>query len=120
MLRTIAVAVVMFTAVVLTAADKSKLEGTWKLDKSDSELPKGASAVIVFEKNGTFNMKIEVGTTKVELPGTWTLDGDKLTVVQKDPTGKQKTETMKIEKLDDTDLVTIDEKGKKDQFKKSK
>lgn len=97
-----------------------KLVGTWKLSKSETPLPPNASATIDFTKDGKLNMKIEVAGQKLEMPGTWKLDGSKLKVKQSGPDGKEKEETMEIKSLTDSDLVTIDEKGKKDEFTKVK
>lgn len=102
------------------AADAAKIEGTWKLTKSETPLPPGATALLIFGKDGKLTMKIEAGGQKLELQGTWKLDGEKLITMQKTPDGKEVKESHTIKKLDDTDLITVDEKGKSDEFKKQK
>jgi len=120
MLRALSAFAVIVLASTLAAADATKLEGTWKLVKSENPLPPGATAHLVFIKDGKLAIKIDVGGQKLELEGTWKMDGDKLVTMQKTPDGKEQKESHTIKKLDDTDLITVDEKGKTDEFKKAK
>jgi uncharacterized protein (TIGR03066 family) len=122
MIRSIAAAVVFASATIAVAADAKptaeKLVGTWSLVKSENELPPGAKASLTVNKDGTFVMKLDIGGQKLDLPGTWKLDGNKLNVVQKAPDGSEMKESMEIKSLTDDELVTVDAKGKKDEFKR--
>lgn len=109
-----------------TAADDKdkptaeKLVGVWKLVKSSEELPKDLDATLETTKDGKFVMKVAFGDNKLEMTGTWKLDGNKLTVEYVDGPEKGKKETMEITNLTDDEFVTVDEKKKKDEFKKVK
>lgn len=109
-----------------TAADDKdqptpeKLVGIWKLVKSSEDLPKGLEATLEATKDGKFVMKVAFPEGKLEMTGTWKLDGNKLTVEYADGPEKGKKETMEITKLTDDEFVTLDEKKKKDEFKKVK
>ena len=56
------------------------------------------------------------------MEGAYKLDGDKLTVTLRTPEEKDKelTDTVTITKLTDKELITKDQKGKVDEFKKKK
>ncbi|HTU18619.1 MAG TPA: lipocalin family protein [Gemmataceae bacterium] len=109
------------------ASNKDKIVGTWELTKGGGEMPPGA--IIELTKDG--KMKISVKDPKGQtqtMDGTYTVDGDKLITgpLDKDgkpikgKDGKEMKDTMTILKLTDTELVTKDEKGKTDEFKKKK
>lgn len=107
---------------LLAAAEPDQLVGVWKLSRTESKLPKDATAILTFEKNGQMMMNIEIPSqmVKVNLPGKWSLNGDELTVVQKAPDGKENKETMTIKELTATRLVTLDGDRKKDEFERVK
>lgn len=95
------------------------LVGTWVLTKS-GQLPVGVTATIEIAAAGEFTMTVNIGDQKLMMAGTWKLDGDKLTVTVKGPDGKEKPETMTIKRLDSTELITVDERGQQDEFKREK
>ncbi len=97
-----------------------KLAGTWKLVKSGNELPPGAEALLIIDKDGTFSMKVSIKDQKIEMSGKWKLDGNKLNVEYTDGEEKGRKETMEITKLTADEFVTVDEKKKTDEFKRVK
>jgi uncharacterized protein (TIGR03066 family) len=101
------------TAVV----DKAdKLVGVWEVVKSE-EAPPGAT--IEFTRDGKMKMTVNAQGKEMTLEGTYKVDGDKITSIQTFG-GKEQRETATIQTLDDTTLITRDEKGKVDEFKRKK
>ena len=102
------------------AADNAKqIVGKWDLVKA-TDLPKGTKATAEFTKDGKIKFDLEVMGQKVSAEGTYKIDGDKLTTTLKGPDGKEKTETDKIKKLDETTLIFEDDKGQVAEFKRKK
>jgi uncharacterized protein (TIGR03066 family) len=82
-----------------------KIIGKWVLTKA----PKGAPLGTIFEfsKDGKVNWLDGEGAEPI--PGTYKIDGDKLTLTLPSPEdGKPKSETSTIKTLTDTTLVTIE------------
>lgn len=106
-------------------SNKEKLIGVWEIAKGET-VPPGAT--IEFKKDGKLKLSAEVNGKKIAVDAKYVLDGDKFTVTYlgpdgkpvKGPDGKERKETVTITKLTDTVLVTKDEKGKTDEFKKKK
>jgi uncharacterized protein (TIGR03066 family) len=99
------------------ASNKDKIVGTWEVTKS-KDVPPGAT--LEFTKDGKLKMKATVEGERVTMEAAYTVDGDKITVVTKAPDGKEVRATATITKLTDTELVTKDEKGETDEFKRKK
>lgn len=99
------------------ASNKDKLVGTWEVTKS-KDAPPGAT--LEFTKDGKVKMTAMVEGKSMTMESTYTVDGDKITNVTKGPDGKEKKEIATITKLTDTELITKDEKGDLDEFKKKK
>ena len=124
MLRTLVLAVgLLALSAFASAQDKpktaeEKLTGKWKLTKSDETLPEGLQAEVWFEKDGKLKLKIDFMGKKEESGGTWKLEGEKKIKITFKADQKDKSEVLTIEKLTDEDLVTVDEKSKKDQYKR--
>ena len=116
--------VVAFSA-SLFADDKpktvaEKLIGKWKLVKSGEEIPEGATATLELMKTGKLKLSITfMGKTQL-IDGTYQLEDDKKLKVEMKDGKNEKKETMTIEKLTEDELITIDEKDKKDEFKRIK
>jgi uncharacterized protein (TIGR03066 family) len=112
--------VIGLTATAAHAADEKidgkKLLGKWEL----ADGPPGGKVFFEMTKDGKIITTIEVGGKTEKMEGTYKLDGNKLTLVQKLPGGKEDKETMTITKLTDDELETKDEKGKTDKLKKVK
>jgi uncharacterized protein (TIGR03066 family) len=110
--------VLCLTIVALPACsggkNADKIVGTWEAVKG--EVPAGST--IEFTKDGKMKLNIKAGGQTISVEGTYKVDGDKLTTTGKGPDGKEKTETVKIKKLTDKELVIEDEKGKTEEFKK--
>jgi uncharacterized protein (TIGR03066 family) len=121
-MRTFALAVTSVLVLGLTAAfaddkkddNKAKLVGIW--EATEGEAPKGAT--VEFTKDGKLKIAFEADGKKIVIEGTYELDGKSLKTNLKGPDGKERKETMTIEELTDSKLVTKDEKCKVDKFKK--
>jgi uncharacterized protein (TIGR03066 family) len=97
------------------AANKDKIVGTWEVVKGESDVKPGDT--IEFTKDGKLTISAKVEGKPVTLKGTYTVDGDKLTVVLA-ANGQEHKEIMTLKTLTDKTLVTVDEKKKTDEFKK--
>lgn len=106
-------------------SNKEKILGTWEPVKPKAGEPDS----IAFLPDGKMKVMAKDDKGKpVTVEGTYTVDGDKITSAPhgpdgkplKGPDGKEMKETATITKLTDTELVTKDEKGKTDEFKKKK
>lgn len=100
------------------ATSKDKIVGVWTVTKSAGGLP--PKATLEFTKDGKLKISIKVEDKSVSIDGTYEVKDDKLTVLLKAPGGKEQKETMTIKSLTDTKLVTVDSKGKEDEFEKKK
>ena len=122
MIRAFAALIAFAVAVPAFAADEKfdadKLVGTWKLTKSKS-LPEGATATVVYSKDGTVAATIELKGMKIELKGTWKIDGNKLLITTKED-NKDKVDTDTILKLTADELVTKNKDDEEDAFTKVK
>jgi uncharacterized protein (TIGR03066 family) len=89
--------------------DARKLVGTWKVSKSEM-LPPGS--VVQFAKDGKLKVNAEKDGEKVEIKGTYKVDGNKLTVtITVMDTDSKHNETIK--KLTDKELIIQHEMGGK-------
>jgi uncharacterized protein (TIGR03066 family) len=96
------------------AVDKAKLVGVWEVSKGET-LPAGGT--IEFTKDGKLKIMLMAEGKTISADGTYTVDGDKVKTVTKFE-GKEHAETIQVQMPTDNTLVTIDEKGKKDEFKR--
>jgi uncharacterized protein (TIGR03066 family) len=94
--------------------DKKKLMGTWVVTKGET-LPVGAT--VEFTKDGKLKLVIKEKDKALTVEGAYEVKGDGFKLTMKDG-DKEHTETLKVKKLTDKELVVEDEKGKKDTFKK--
>ncbi|SRR5579871_1305381 len=101
-------------------SNQTKILGVWEVIKSDDGTP--PKTTIEFTRDGKLKVKTKVGDQTLTMDGTYKLEGDKLTVTLMTPDEKEKevTDTVTITKLTDKELITKDQKGKVDQFKKKK
>ena len=100
------------------AVDAKKLVGTWEAVKGELS-EKAPGSTLRFDKAGKLTLTFQVKGKGLAIPGTYKLNGNKLSVVQSFG-GKENRETMTIESLTDTTLITVDDKGKKDEFKRGR
>jgi uncharacterized protein (TIGR03066 family) len=99
--------------------DAAKLVGKWELTKStDENAPKGA--MVEFTKDNKVTVTLEFNGKKLELMGTYKVDGDKLTVKMKSPDGKEEEDTDTVKELSDDKMVLIDKNKKETEFAKAK
>ncbi|QEG26601.1 hypothetical protein GobsT_13440 [Gemmata obscuriglobus] len=86
--------------------DAGKLIGKWHpKEKKD--------VVIEFKKEGKLGLTLGEGDKAFKAEGTYKLDGNKLTTTLK-AGAQEKTNTITISKLTDTELTGKDENGKED------
>lgn len=113
--RSLVICVVLAGFIGSASADEKisvdKLIGSWKVSKAESVPP---DSEIEFTKDGKFKFSAKMGDQTVAFEGTYKVDGNKLIVTLPDSKG----ETMTIKKLTDTEFVTLDDKGKTDEFSK--
>ena len=105
-------------AAPVPASNPKNIIGIWEITKSDDGTPVGTT--IEFTKDGKVKLTTPVGDQKLNIDGTYKVDGDKLTVTIKPSDQKETTDTLTITKLTDKVLITKDQKGKSDEFKKKK
>jgi|GEM_PF-2445731 len=122
MIRTLAAAIAFALVAPAFAAEKfdeAKLIGSWSMTKS-KELPEGTKATVAFGKDKSANATIEIMGMKIEIKGTWKIDGDKLIITSKEG-DTEKVDTDTIVKLTDDVFITKDNKsGDETEFKKIK
>lgn len=114
------VALVLFAGVASadTKIDAAKIVGKWEITKTTGEAPKGA--VVEFKKDNKVAISIELNGKKLDLEGTYKVDGDKLSVKIKFMDMESPEETDTIKSLTDDELVTVDKEKKETTFKKKK
>jgi uncharacterized protein (TIGR03066 family) len=107
------------SAAPVPKSNRTKILGVWELTKSEAGvLPK---TTLEFTRDGKLKIAIEVDDKPVIVEGTYKVEGDKLTITVKAPDeDKESTDTATITKLTDKELITKDEKGKIDEFRKKK
>lgn len=114
--------VVLALAVSATAVaqEKGKIDGKLLIGKwVPKEDKKGPAMTLEFMKDGKMALAVEFGGKKETIEGTYKLDGDKLDVSMKFA-GDEKKETLKVKKLTETELETVDSKDKTDTFSRLK
>jgi uncharacterized protein (TIGR03066 family) len=89
--------------------DAKLLVGKWTPDDEK----KRDKMTIEFTKDGKLALGIKFGEKELKIDGTYKVSGDKLTI-KLEFMGEEKSETMTINSLTKKQLVTTDEKGKKD------
>jgi uncharacterized protein (TIGR03066 family) len=98
--------------------NKDKILGTWELVKSEEKAGPPPGTLVDFAKDGKLKITVKVEGNEMSMPGTYKVEGEKLTITTKDAQGKEKPETETITKMTDKEFVTKNEKGKTTEFKK--
>jgi uncharacterized protein (TIGR03066 family) len=101
---------------------RGKLLGVWESVKSVDLHP---GTTLEFTNDNKLKLSVpmvidkDTNTIRYQVyPGTYQVEGSKLKVVVPGPDGKDQKQTLKIVELTDVKLVTKDEKGAVDEFKK--
>jgi uncharacterized protein (TIGR03066 family) len=94
------------------------LVGSWDVTKSFDKGPP-IGAVLEFGKEGKVKATAKVEGTEAVHEGTYTVDGDKVTVVTKDGE-KEHKRVVTIKKISDTELVIDHGEGKLVELKRKK
>ena len=111
-LATMAVVVLAGGAVV--GQDGAKIDGKLLVGKwTPDEDGKKGKMFIEMTKDGKLVISVSFGDKELKIDGTYKLDGNKL-LTKMSFMGEEKSETMVVNKLTEKELVTTDEKGKKD------
>jgi uncharacterized protein (TIGR03066 family) len=93
-------------------ANKDKVVGTWEMVKGT--LPQGST--LEFTKDGKLKLVIKGAGQTID--GTYAVDGDKIKVTWLKDGKEDMKETLQIKTLNDKTLLTLDQNGKTDEFKK--
>lgn len=104
---------------------QERIIGTWEVVRSDEEMtadtpvpPKGATppkalpkikmppkATVEFTKDHKMKIRAKAGDQTIRREGTYEVNDDKLTTVEKTPDGKDQTDTVTIVLLTDTRMI---------------
>jgi len=98
--------------------DAAKIVGKWEVTKTAGEAPKGA--IVEFQKDNKLAISMELNGKKLDLTGSYKIDGDKLMVKISFMGMESPEETDTIKTLTDTELVTVDKDKKETVFTKKK
>jgi uncharacterized protein (TIGR03066 family) len=112
----VALAALLGLTLVLTAGSDTakKLVGGCEIT-NNKEAPPGAT--VEFTRDGKMQMRAKVGEKELNIDGTYELKDDAI-VSRLSIGGKTKTESNKIRKLTEKELVIVDEKGKVEEYKR--
>jgi uncharacterized protein (TIGR03066 family) len=111
--------IVLCLALVGTAGSDTakKLIGVWELSKADNSPP--GAVTVEFTKDNKLKLRIKANDKELKIDGTYELkDNDIVSMLTFE--GQTKTETNKIKKLTEKELVIEDEKGKVEEYKRAK
>jgi uncharacterized protein (TIGR03066 family) len=100
------------------ASNKEKIVGTWELVKTDAKNGAPPGTIVEFTKDGKLNITVMAGDQKIAVKGTYSVQADTLKSAMKGEDGKEVTDTDKILKLTDKELVLKDTKGQTTELKK--
>ena len=123
-LRLMAAGVLLFGTVTGVRAeekaDNAKLiVGVWEVVKSEEGKPPNGT-LIEFTNDGKMKMSSKIDGKEVTLQGTYTVEGDQLTLAHDTGSGKEKKETAKIKKLTATEFMVQAENSKVTELKRKK
>jgi len=95
--------------------DKAKIIGSWEVVKSD-DAPTGSS--VEFTNDGKLIL-IPKGKEDKKVEATYKVEGKKLTTTRNEK-GKEEVNILTIQTLNETTLITLNDKGKTDELKRVK
>jgi uncharacterized protein (TIGR03066 family) len=116
MLALIGIAVSLTHAQEKKDVDKAKIVGKWKVIKAEGVPP---GTIVEFSKDGKLKISIEADGMKLELSGTYKVEGDKLQTALKVGDKEEKDEDT-IKTLTDDKLSIIDKDGKGAELERAK
>jgi uncharacterized protein (TIGR03066 family) len=99
-------------------SNKEKLVGSWEVVKSEDP-PPPVGAVVEFAKDGKVKITHKRDDKDLTVEGTFTVDGDKVSVVLK-MGDKEDKHSITIKKISDNELTMENDKGKTVEFKRKK
>jgi uncharacterized protein (TIGR03066 family) len=92
--------------------------GTWEVTKADEGTARPGT-VIEFTKDGKAKAMVKKDDGDTTIEGTYKIDGDKLALTTKRGE-EERTQTITITKLTDTEMGTKNDQGKAVELKKKK
>ncbi len=98
--------------------DAAKLVGKWEITKTQGDVPKGT--IVEMTKDGKLKVTAEFNGKKLELEGSYSVDGEKLKTKIKGPDGSEVEDTDTIKSVTDDKLVISDKDGKESELTKMK
>jgi uncharacterized protein (TIGR03066 family) len=98
--------------------EADKLVGKWELLKDAEPLPKGT--VLELTKDGKLTLVIEIDGKKLDVTGTYKVEGDKFNYKIKTPDGTDQEGSSTIKTLTDEKLVTESKEKTESEWKKLK
>lgn len=110
--------IVLCLALVGTAGSDTakKLIGVWELTKAENAPP--GPMTVEFTKDKKLKLRIKTNDKEIKIDGTYEVkDNDIVSMLAFE--GQTKTETNKIKKLTEKELVIEDEKGKVEEYKRA-
>jgi len=114
----LALVCVTFTSAFQDKIDAGKIVGKWEPDTKDA--PAGAKIVMEMTKDNKLTVNAEFNGQKLNMEGTYKLEGNKLNVKMKIPSGEEKSTTLTIVKLNDEELITKEGDKKEEKLKRIK
>jgi uncharacterized protein (TIGR03066 family) len=95
------------------SSNAEKIVGSWEFTRGEMS----AGSVVEFTREGKFKMTGTLEGKVITVEGSYKVEGDKITITRREGS-KEATETGTIKTLNETTLITRDEQGKIDEFKK--
>jgi uncharacterized protein (TIGR03066 family) len=94
---------------------KNKLIGVWEVVKAE-EAPAGST--VEFTKDGKLILTAKIKGETKRIEATYKVDGKTLMTTRKEEGGKEKTDKLTIQTLNETTLVTLNEKRITEELKR--
>jgi uncharacterized protein (TIGR03066 family) len=118
----IALTIASAAPVLKGKSDADKLIGTWKLVRSDQGVPENVQFFVELTRDGKMSLRVEPTgpAPPILLKGTYKHEGDKIDYTLQTQQGTEKQEVLTIQKLTETELVTVDPEGIKEEFERVK
>ena len=95
--------------------NQAKIVGLWEVVKSEET---SAGSTVEFTKAGKLIL-IQKGKDPMKIEASYKVDGKMLTTTRKEM-GKDEVNVLTIQTLNDTTLITLNDKGKTDELKRVK
>jgi uncharacterized protein (TIGR03066 family) len=118
MVHVITLSALLSCSGLANAETKSKMIGVWELRTIDGECAPAGPIFIEFTRNGNVKIVVIAADAIGTGEGTYEIDCAKVKTRIKERGGEEAQETREIRKLTKTDLVLINQEGKKESYKR--